>query len=861
MKYNIMRYEIIEDFFSKSISFNLLKFIYIALICIPKNIKFFKNIFINTEILILKKYGKYIFDNSFSGENDLDIWVNYIRVGRSREFFPLPSFNTGYYREKWMKPKDCEIDPVVHFILIGIKKWYSPLPFFDFQHYVSHNPDVVAAGIEPFFHYIKYGMKERRSACSEADLIGYYEKNPDKFSYTGDVFNIATTRFQKFERLEDGCEEPLAGEFAERIISLPRQKNSTARLSVIIPVYRAKDETMSCIWHVLKSKNKNQFRVIVIDDCSPESDLTENLQKLEEDDRILFHKNKKNKGFVKSINTGIGFTESDDIIILNSDTEVYGNWIDRLHDAAYSDATFGTVTPLTNNGTICSYPHFVRDNNMRLEITYDLIDKIASNLKECKPVVAPTAVGFCVYIKREVLDHIGFFDEISFGTGYGEENDFCRRAIMAGWRNVISPNVFVRHVGSLSFRGERAERAQNALKVLSARYPDYTKDVQEFILTDPLRIYRALIDTERLKHCKRRKSILVISHNRGGGTEQHVLEEISRLKKEGCSVFRMYAAGRASSNILLNHIDAPDVPNLKPMSLITETDEILDFWHEIGITEIHLHHTADFGAEGSIHLTRLLKLFGRPWNIIIHDYLTICPRINLIDSSGKYCQEPDVKTCRDCLENNGSEFGIGDIVKWRNSHLALMEAASNIIVPNDDVSERLLRYWPHLSISVRPHEIVKIGKSISKESEYKKIYRIGTIGTISEIKGLEVLIDCAKHAKLKKLPLEFIVVGCTKDDKRASQAGIKITGSYENDVVHEIIDKIGLDLIFISSVSPETYCYTLSIAMKTGLPIAAFNLGAQMKRLEQSDYQQKLIIPLEFSPEKISNTLINWLKN
>ena len=61
-------------------------------------------------------------------------------------------------------------------------------------------------------------------------------------------------------------------------------------------------------------------------------------------------------------------------------------------------------------------------------------------------------VGFCLMIKREVIDAIGLLDE-RFGIGCFEDDDYCVRAMAAGYRAVIADDAFVHHYGSRTFLG------------------------------------------------------------------------------------------------------------------------------------------------------------------------------------------------------------------------------------------------------------------------------------------------------------------------------------------------------------------------------------------------------------------------
>ena len=114
-----------------------------------------------------------------------------------------------------------------------------------------------------------------------------------------------------------------------------------------------------------------------------------------------------------------------------------------------------------------------------------------------KSVEIPTGIGFCMFLSRAALDEIGDFDEAAFGRGYGEENDWCLRASAAGWRHLLCGDLFVFHAGGASF-GQDAQALQaSAMSVLQTRYPDYNKQIAEFIERDPIEPLRFAIDQAR----------------------------------------------------------------------------------------------------------------------------------------------------------------------------------------------------------------------------------------------------------------------------------------------------------------------------------------------------------------------------
>ena len=157
----------------------------------------------------------------------------------------------------------------------------------------------------------------------------------------------------------------------------------------------------------------------------------------------------------------------------------------------------GTVTPFSNNATICSYPLRRLAGGVPGTLGLAALDRLFAATNAGRTVDLPTAVGFCMFIRRDCLDQLGLFDAQRFGRGYGEENDFCMRAAGAGWRNVLAGDVFVFHEGAVSFLEERLQRSQAADDALLEVHPDYTQRVHEFILADPPRALRAAVDRAR----------------------------------------------------------------------------------------------------------------------------------------------------------------------------------------------------------------------------------------------------------------------------------------------------------------------------------------------------------------------------
>ncbi len=280
-------------------------------------------------------------------------------------------------------------------------------------------------------------------------------------------------------------------------------------IDIVIPVYRGLAETRRCVESVLAARLETPVELVVIDDASPEPAISEWLRELARAGRITLFAHAENRGFVASANEGMGAHPDRDVLLLNSDTEVASGWLDRIAAHARRDPTVGTVTPFSNNATICSYPKTLVPNELPADETTASLDAAFAAANPGVSVDIPTAVGFCMFIPRRSIDSVGTFDEARYGTGYGEEVDFCMRVARAGLRNVVAADAFVRHVGEVSFGAARGERVGRAQAIVDALYPEFQERLLKFIPADPLRPLRERVDRERQRPFRRLRRWLV----------------------------------------------------------------------------------------------------------------------------------------------------------------------------------------------------------------------------------------------------------------------------------------------------------------------------------------------------------------
>ncbi len=257
---------------------------------------------------------------------------------------------------------------------------------------------------------------------------------------------------------------------------------------VIVPVFNAIDALDACL-AALDRTLPDGARVHLADDASTDARVPLLIDDWRRQTRLdVSHvRRAMNLGFPGNCNAAFKETGDADIVLLNADTEPAGDWLQCLSACAASDARIATATPWSNNGEIVSFPNFVAPNPLP-ENVQDLA-RAASRLHPTYPEL-PTAVGFCMYLRRAAWRAVGGFDAETFGKGYGEENDWCLRAEAHGWRHVLCDDAYVAHRGHASFVGTGHVPGGENLRRLNARWPGYNERIARFILDDPLRVAR-----------------------------------------------------------------------------------------------------------------------------------------------------------------------------------------------------------------------------------------------------------------------------------------------------------------------------------------------------------------------------------
>ncbi len=220
------------------------------------------------------------------------------------------------------------------------------------------------------------------------------------------------------------------------------------KCDIIIPVWNEKEATAKCVG-LIEKHTRFPYRLIIIDNGGEEG-IKEYLASLEKKmPETLMIKNSRNLGFVKAVNQGIVASSSAVVCVLNNDAYVTEGWLTSLMATLEKGPdNIGMINPSSN--------------------------MLGQESKDGKPFEwqeLDTCRGFCMLIKREVIDKIGLFDEV-YGMGYFEERDYCMRAREEGFICARAKSSYVFHEDMRSFNklGNRDTIFRENEKIFNKRW-------------------------------------------------------------------------------------------------------------------------------------------------------------------------------------------------------------------------------------------------------------------------------------------------------------------------------------------------------------------------------------------------------
>lgn len=613
------------------------------------------------------------------------------------------------------------------------------------------------------------------------------------------------------------------------------QANAAAaapRLTVIIPAYRDVFVTRTCIESVLENCNPATDRIIAINDCSPDLGMSAMLQGFAQHSHLAVVTNEANLGFVKSVNIGLSMCASGDVVVMNSDARLFSGALEELLKVAHSSPEIGTVTPLSNNATIFSYPDPADPCSELEDVSWRELARVAMQESAGRHFDVPTAHGFCMLIRRSVLDVLPGFNE-AFGHGYGEENEFCLRAADLGFRHVAAAGVLAEHLGSVSFGESRAERLKANQQKLTAMFPEYLPTVGDFTQAEKLRRARWPLDAFRFQKAAGAgvRFAVVVENWLGHGTGMAVAD-IEAAVGYGAARKLRIACDRHGKMFL-----EVESPRIRAVFAPDESAELFRMLAGLRVEVVIVHQLIGYPADFIELLGQYID--GRNSVYHVHDFFPVCPRTTMIDASGQNCVTVDEQRCVRCIGIAGSHAAsrLGSLRPAQHRELfhALLLRTRHIVAPSRGAAACVEAAFPDLRVRAIPHP--QSGVYFPAEGCRGDCNRIVLVGAIGPHKGSAQLLELAKLALLTHPHLHFCVVGYTDIDAQLNQLrNVTISGEYAPAELPRRLAEVGGRIALFLHGWAETFSYTLTEVAAAGLLPLVPDVGAPAERVREAGF-------------------------
>ena len=620
-------------------------------------------------------------------------------------------------------------------------------------------------------------------------------------------------------------------------------------VDIIIPVYNGY-EYLEKLFNSIQ-KTDVPFRLIVVNDKSTDGRVSSFLDTLKTDfSNILIINNSENLGFVKSVNKALRKAENH-VVIINTDVEFPLNWLERLISPLYLYPKIASATPFTNSGSICSFPIINEDNDLLSGLSLDEIDEA---FKKIKPIYheALTGVGFCMAMNIDVVKKIGIFDEV-FDKGYGEENDWCQRAIKAGYKNVIVENLFVwhKHGGSFGTEDKAMLLIQNKKRLIE-KHSHYDADTQAFLKLNPHYEQRMYLLMQLLLKSNN-KTICYFYHNLGGGVEHYTNRFINLKCTDNFLVLIKYDI------YLKKYILTIRWQEIEYSAVIENIFDLNTIFASQKVDEIIVSSLVSYPDVLNTlkQILNLKKKADSKLTLLLHDYFPICPVFVLVDYESNNCSFSENKDCDACYKNHKNILPYiaidTSVYFWRSKWNEFLNKCDSIIVFSDSSKSILEASFGSLKqIEVIPHQVDYI-EAVNKKAKTTKTLNIGFLGNFNYYKGLNIINDMIIIIRKERKNIRLKLFGTTVHPIK--DRFLEVTGSYNPKDLPKLTFEHDIDIFLIPSIWPETFSYTTQEVIEMDMPIACFDLGAPAERIKE--YDKGLIIS-EMTARSAIDAIIGW---
>jgi len=406
------------------------------------------------------------------------------------------------------------------------------------------------------------------------------------------------------------------------------------------------------------------------------------------------------------------------------------------------------------------------------------------------------------------------------------------------------------HYVLLGWREGRAPSAAFDPHYFVRRNPTLPRNV------DPLLLHAGLGDVREACHelvgsmpgseADIRRTVLTIHHARGGGSSTFLDLYEANLRREGYGVLRLRALAGATR---LGSVHRRGEARGPVFDLDSELPQLAEHCRVHDVSSIVVNHVIDRPADVLEWIPALARLVRCDYEVILHDYFALCPRVNMVTGNGRFCATAPPTVCARCTADCGSDVEKLHVHEWRPRFASFLSQAAKITVPSGDAARRLAPLLQSIRLTVwEPEDDSALPEERLPVLTEDQPLRILCIGALSVPKGAYVLQALAREASIHHGPFVFTVIGDGINAKALIQAGVRVTGYYKSEDIDRLIEQADPHVVFLPSIWPETWSFVLSAAFRRGLPVVAFDLGAPAERLRRLSRGHLLPIDMAWRP-------------
>lgn len=664
---------------------------------------------------------------------------------------------------------------------------------------------------------------------------------------------------------------------AEALEPAPLPAPPATGATLVLPVHDAFDLLADCL-HRIETCSDLPWRLILVEDASTDPRvrpfLRDWVEGVSRRNRVTYLENDRNRGFIGTVNRALEAARAwpqDPVVLLNSDALVPEGWLSRLL-APLVAPDVATVTPFSNDAEIFSVPVICVRGDWAPGLA-DALDAAARGLGPApRAADAPTGVGFCMALAPAFLSRLPALDP-AFGRGYGEETDWCQKARALGGRHVCAPDLVVEHRGGASFGSAEKQRLirQNAT-LINRRYPSYDREVQRYIDDDPLVTQRLALGLSLAGLAQEAPVPVYMAHAMGGGAEHYLEARIAEEIAEGRAAVVLRVGLARRWRIELHGAQGVTRGATDDTALMQRLIARLGRRRVI--------YSCAVGDPDPVTLPGvLLALAGRGepgqgdrgqgaarqgLEVLMHDFFPISPSYTLLGRNSVYSgvPRPGVDPAEEAGHGwRGRDGRRGTLAEWQASWGALIAAADRVVVFSGSSRDILAEAYPVAAdrIEVVPHRLTADVPRIAAGGGRDGIPVIGVLGNIGLQKGAGLLQDLSRT--LDRNGTGRLVVLGHVDPAYPLSASAVVHGRYRHADLPGLVARYGIGAWLIPSIWPETFSFTTHEALATGMPVMAFDLGAQGEAVARAATGRVLDLDLISDMSALAETVTVTARN